>query len=639
MQSPLPGYAPVGSEGPPPPPSEEGPRPGGTAAEAEAAAAAAAQPGALPLVQQVESGSSGAQQSLAAKFEAADAGQRRVGSEVWGAAAAEAAEEPPFHQQDGWEGEPLSPVASPSAVQQQQPAGEGDGDEPPFHQDDSWAGEPLSPASAAAARGAQPPRQPSGALLEEPVGHQEDSWSGEALSPSSRAAALQQEQRQAEEEPPAHQRDGWAGEALAAEGAARAAAAAANPASAEAVPGAELAGAAVAAGVAEGWGDLDEEPWEALVEEQDGQDPTAAAAPAADGEFVAAGAAGRLTTGAVKPSEGNGVAAAAEAAAEGLPAEAEGWGGGGFADEQLPAPEDAAAVAAEESQLPSRDQQWQERQPHVLSAAVDAAAPLAVEPAGLGEDVGEPALLQQQVAALYTQCQQQQALLQQGAAASAVREEQLASLHAQLEQHAAAALASEQQIAALQAQLEAQAAANLVAAEGEQKHLVGAASEQEALEQVSAPASGQLGRMLVSTLQHCMGSVALLRSCLHLRPCLHSIDVCPSCTSMQALAARDAALEQKESVASGLETQLAQRDVELAQRDAELAQLRERLAASEAHAHELQSGSAAAEATTLEAQASMATLQVRGWGPELPGRMVTVALNREFHGCPSAQPV
>lgn len=418
MQSPLPGFAPMDSEGAPPPPYIEGPYSAGAAAEGEAKLEpAAAQPEAVPSQQQADGSGSGAQQSLAAKFEAADTEQRRIDSQVWGIAAAEAAEEPPFHQQDGWEGEPLSPAASPQPPQQQQPGDGWDGEEPPFHQEDSWDGEPLSPAAAVAAKAAQHANQPSAGLPEEPPLHQEDSWAGEPLSPASRAAALQQEQQQATEEPPAHQPASWAGELLGTEAADLAASSeAAQPAAGEAAPASPQGVATAAEAAAEGWGDLDEEPWEAVVEEEAGQSLAGGAVPEAAGDETippeAAAGAGINAVGlgagdaaapdaaselrqpaeaaaAVVQGLGSGGASASAApaaweppaaeaegwgedvlahvhpaapeadfpAANDLPAEAEGWGDAGTVD-VLP-PELAAEAAAHEPQPLHRDQPWQ----------------------------------------------------------------------------------------------------------------------------------------------------------------------------------------------------------------------------------------------------------------------------------------
>lgn len=114
----------------------------------------------------------------------------------------------------------------------------------------------------------------------------------------------------------------------------------------------------------------------------------------------------------------------------------------------------------------------------------------------------------------------------------------------------------------------------------------------------------------------CVSEAGLCRTLVgwgHCATCLkptHALCLPCICVCLQELAVRSAALEKKESVASALHADLAQREAELATANSEVAALNQRLAAAEARVQELEGGSTVAEAAAVDAQASLAALQV-----------------------------
>lgn len=450
-------------------------------------------------------GGSGAQQSLADRFAAA--GEQEDGQQL---AAAEQPEAPWPAEQPEAELPAEQPGAERPVEQPSQPSDGWEEEEPPPHAQDSWAGEPLSPAALAAAAAAEhavAPRPPSDGWDEEPPPHAEHSWQGEPMSPVAAAAAMHEASRMADEEPPIHAEHSWQGEPQhwPAEAGAPAGEQPAAPLMAADEAAAE-AEAAAAAG--EGWGQLDEELWEPLAEEQQasGQQQQsaeeAAAAQAAQGpaeevppvdSYLAAEAVGVPAEAGTQEQLTAGTAPAADEAAEGW---GDGWGGEGL-EELLPPPSQPLAaeaqLQAEQAEQPSEFQpeapagEWAvaagapfEPAPEqplqggeapaeaaaaaatALSAAVNATAVAAAETAAVQSQ--ELVELQQQVEALTRRCQEHQLALE---AQRAESEEQLAMLREQLAEAAAAA-----------------AAAASAAADGEQRQLLGAAAEQDALKQV-----------------------------------------------------------------------------------------------------------------------------------------------------------
>lgn len=350
------------------------------------------------------------------------------------------------------------------------------------------------------------------------------------MSPVAAAAAMHEASRVADEEPPIHVEHSWQGEPQhwPAEAGAPAEVQPAAP-----LMAADEAAAEAAAAAGEGWGQLDEELWEPLAEEQQasGQQQQsaeeAAAAQAAQGpaeevppvdSYLAAEAVGVPAEAGTQEQLTAGTAPAADEAAEGW---GDGWGGEGL-EELLPPPSQPLAaeaqLQAEQAEQPSEFQpdapagEWAvaagapfEPAPEqplqggeapaeaaaaaatALSAAVNATAVAAAETAAVQSQ--ELVELQQQVEALTQRCQEHQLALE---AQRAESEEQLAMLREQLAEAAAAA-----------------AAAASAAADGEQRQLLGAAAEQEALKQV-----GRCGLRHDSPLEELLQACVLALDCI-----------------------------------------------------------------------------------------------------------------------------
>jgi hypothetical protein len=372
MQSPLPGCGPA-SNGQPPAYYEQR---DGDAGQAQYGQYGAADGG-------VAAGA--AQQSLAGRFEAAQVDQAVGGA--W-------AEEPPFHQEQSWEGEgweagsgapPGEATTGPAAAHAERPPSQALSEEPPVHQPDSWAGEGDGWA------GGEVPGAAEG-------------WGGADALPTGDAAA------------PA---EGWAGVGDGADGWAAAEVEPAGDAPAYTLG--EQAAAAAAAeeepAAAEGWGGM-----------EDACEP-------ATGEAAAAG-----NGGAAELEAANGHAHAAgggeaEAATEGwddglaglLPTR-DHQGQASEAEQLLP--EERLGSGTEKP--PSAGSQWG------AGATAAAASTRDGVVAAEGDAAAEPQLLQRELDQLYQLCQQQAAQLEAAAAAAAAREEQLAALQAQLDAQAAA---------------------------------------------------------------------------------------------------------------------------------------------------------------------------------------------------------